>query len=131
MNSYYDPQDLAKFPEIGEEAPEVAKKFFDYYQAVFAEGELTEREKALIALAAACQVAPLDSPSIEADSRLRLGVERIGEAVNEATHVLLDVAAMTTPFHDSRTKLGPEPDSLDRDELFFSHADQALKKARF
>lgn len=53
MNSYYDPQDLAKFTEIGEEAPEVARKFFDYYQAVFAEGELTEREKALIALAVA------------------------------------------------------------------------------
>jgi 4-carboxymuconolactone decarboxylase len=31
----------------------VARKFFDYYQAVFAEGELTEREKALIALAVA------------------------------------------------------------------------------
>ena len=29
------------------------EKFFDYYQAVFAEGELTEREKALIALAVA------------------------------------------------------------------------------
>lgn len=53
MNTYYDPQDLARFGEIGEEAPEVAKKFFDYYQAVFAEGELTEREKALIALAVA------------------------------------------------------------------------------
>lgn len=53
MNSYYDPQDLAKFSEIGEEAPEVTRKFFDYYQSVFAEGELTEREKALIALAVA------------------------------------------------------------------------------
>jgi alkylhydroperoxidase/carboxymuconolactone decarboxylase family protein len=53
MNTYYDPQDLAKFGEIGEEAPEIARKFFDYYQAVFAEGELTEREKALIALAVA------------------------------------------------------------------------------
>lgn len=53
MNTYYDPQDLAKFSEIGEEAPEVARKFFEYYQAVFAEGELTEREKALIALAVA------------------------------------------------------------------------------
>ncbi len=53
MQTYYDPGDLAKFGEIGEEAPEVAKKFFDYYQAVFAEGELTEREKALIALAVA------------------------------------------------------------------------------
>ncbi|MHB8790013.1 MAG: arsenosugar biosynthesis-associated peroxidase-like protein [Desulfobulbaceae bacterium] len=53
MDTYYDPKDLAKFGQIGEEAPEVARKFFDYYQAVFAEGELTEREKALIALAVA------------------------------------------------------------------------------
>ncbi|HHO49185.1 MAG TPA: 4-carboxymuconolactone decarboxylase [Desulfobacteraceae bacterium] len=53
MNTYYDPRDLARFAEIGEDAPEVAKRFFDYYQAVFAEGELTEREKALIALAVA------------------------------------------------------------------------------
>ncbi|MGD8504925.1 MAG: arsenosugar biosynthesis-associated peroxidase-like protein [Syntrophobacterales bacterium] len=53
METYYHPQDLPKFEEIGEEAPELAKKFFDYYAAVFAEGELTEREKALIALAVA------------------------------------------------------------------------------
>jgi 4-carboxymuconolactone decarboxylase len=53
MKTYYDPGDLTKFGDIGEEAPEVAKKFFEYYGAVFAEGELTEREKALIALAVA------------------------------------------------------------------------------
>ena len=53
MESYYKPEDLSKFEQIGEEAPELAKKFFDYYGAVFAEGELTEREKALIALAVA------------------------------------------------------------------------------
>ena len=53
METYYDPNDLPKFEEIGEEAPELAKKFFDYYGAVFAEGELTEREKSLIALAVA------------------------------------------------------------------------------
>lgn len=53
METYYTPEDLPKFEEIGEDAPELAKKFFDYYQAVFAEGELTEREKALIALAVA------------------------------------------------------------------------------
>jgi alkylhydroperoxidase/carboxymuconolactone decarboxylase family protein len=53
MDTYYDPKDLPKFADIGEEAPELAKKFFDYYGAVFAEGELTEREKALIALAVA------------------------------------------------------------------------------
>ena len=53
METYYDPADLAKFGDIGKDAPELAKKFFDYYGAVFAEGELTEREKALIALAVA------------------------------------------------------------------------------
>ena len=53
MDSYYQPKDLPKFEQIAEEAPELARKFFDYYQAVFAEGELTEREKSLIALAVA------------------------------------------------------------------------------
>ncbi|HBG05640.1 MAG: 4-carboxymuconolactone decarboxylase [Geobacteraceae bacterium GWC2_58_44] len=53
METYYDPTDLGKFSEIGKDAPELAAKFFDYYGAVFAEGELTEREKALIALAVA------------------------------------------------------------------------------
>jgi len=51
MDTYYKPEDLAKFEEIGNEAPDLAKKFFDYYAAVFTEGELTEREKSLIALA--------------------------------------------------------------------------------
>ncbi len=53
METYYKPEDLPKFEEIGKEVPELAKKFFEYYGAVFAEGELTEREKALIALAVA------------------------------------------------------------------------------
>lgn len=53
METYYAPNDLSKFSDIGKESPELAKKFFDYYEAVFAEGELTEREKALIALAVA------------------------------------------------------------------------------
>jgi alkylhydroperoxidase/carboxymuconolactone decarboxylase family protein len=53
METYYEPQDLPKFEEIAEEASELGKKFFDYYSAVFAEGELTEREKGLIALAVA------------------------------------------------------------------------------
>ncbi len=53
METYYNPADLPKFEEIGKNAPELAKKFFDYYTAVFADGALTEREKALIALAVA------------------------------------------------------------------------------
>jgi alkylhydroperoxidase/carboxymuconolactone decarboxylase family protein len=53
METYYNPADLDKFGEIGKDAPELAKKFFDYYGSVFAEGDLTEREKALIGLAVA------------------------------------------------------------------------------
>ncbi len=51
--SYYKPDHLARFPEIGEGAPALAEKFFDYYGAVFADGALTAREKSLIALAVA------------------------------------------------------------------------------
>lgn len=53
MDTYYKPEDLSKFSEIGKDAPDLAKKFFDYYNSVFQEGELTEREKSLIALAVA------------------------------------------------------------------------------
>jgi alkylhydroperoxidase/carboxymuconolactone decarboxylase family protein len=53
MTSYYEDKDLPRFPEIGQDGSELAEKFFAYYQAVLAQGELTEREKALIALAVA------------------------------------------------------------------------------
>jgi len=51
MQTYYNPDDLAKFSEIGEDAPELWKLFSTWYGAVFKEGALTEREKALIGLA--------------------------------------------------------------------------------
>ncbi|MEL7833091.1 arsenosugar biosynthesis-associated peroxidase-like protein [Fodinibius sp. Rm-B-1B1-1] len=50
-DTYYNPKDLKKFEDVGEFGPELAEKFFDYYGAVFEEGALTAREKALIALA--------------------------------------------------------------------------------
>ncbi len=53
METYYHPPDLAKFPDLGAEAPELWRKFSEWYGAVFAEGALTEREKALMGLAAA------------------------------------------------------------------------------
>jgi len=49
--TYYNPEDLKKFGKIGEFQKEMADKFFSYYGEVFAEGELSAREKALIALA--------------------------------------------------------------------------------
>ncbi len=53
MEEYYKREDLPKFGEIGKEAPQLAKKYFEYYNEVFSEGELTLREKSLIALAVA------------------------------------------------------------------------------
>ena len=50
MDPYYKQEDLARFSEIGKDAPELWQKFLAWYQAVFAEGALTEREKALIGL---------------------------------------------------------------------------------
>jgi 4-carboxymuconolactone decarboxylase len=85
MQTYYDPRDLAKFPEIGAHAPELAKKFFDYYGAVFADGALSAREKALIALGAAYAV---QCPyCIDAYTRetMKLGCDV--EQLTEVTHV--------------------------------------------
>jgi len=53
MADYYDSRDLSRFPEIAGNAPDLARKFFDWYGAVFADGALTAREKSLIALAVA------------------------------------------------------------------------------
>lgn len=51
--TYFDPDDLAKFGNITDFQEAMGKKFFSYYNEVFKEGALTEREKALIALAVA------------------------------------------------------------------------------
>ena len=51
MENYYKSGDLKKFPEIGRVNKELADKFFDYYNTTMKGGALSEREKALIALA--------------------------------------------------------------------------------
>ncbi len=51
--TYYNPADLAKFGNITAWQQEMGSKFFSYYAEVFKEGALSEREKALIALAVA------------------------------------------------------------------------------
>jgi len=53
VSAYYDNQDLSRFAEMGADAPELWKKFQEWYSAVFAEGALTKREKSLIALGVA------------------------------------------------------------------------------
>jgi 4-carboxymuconolactone decarboxylase len=85
METYYSPADLAGFGDIGKDVPDLAKKFFDYYGAVFAEGALTEREKALIALAVAHAV---QCPyCIDAYTRSCLEKGSTLEEMTEAVHV--------------------------------------------
>ncbi len=86
METYYDPADLSKFGDIGKDAPELARKFFDYYGAVFSEGALTGREKALIALAVAHTV---QCPyCIDAYTRSSLEKGSNLEEMTEAIHVV-------------------------------------------
>jgi len=52
--NYYESKDLGKFADVGRFKKDLMDKFFDYYNSVLnAEGSLTKREKALIALAVA------------------------------------------------------------------------------
>ncbi len=53
MDAYYKQEHLAHFASIAEGNKDLADKFFAWYGAVFADGALSAREKALIALAVA------------------------------------------------------------------------------
>jgi len=53
MAGYYHDEDLPRFAEVGQNAPELWKKFSEWYGAVFTEGAPSEREKCLIALGVA------------------------------------------------------------------------------
>jgi 4-carboxymuconolactone decarboxylase len=85
MAGYYHPEHLAKFGEIGQGQPALADKFFDWYTAVFQDGALSEREKALIALAVAHAV---QCPyCIDAYSKTCLEKGSDLEQMTEAVHV--------------------------------------------
>jgi 4-carboxymuconolactone decarboxylase len=86
---YYDHADLARFGDVNRGAPELAGKFFDWYNAVFAEGALTTREKSLIALAVAHAVQCPYCIDAYAKDALQKGsnVDEIMEAVHVAAAI--------------------------------------------
>lgn len=47
-NHYYNADDLSKFGSISDYQKPLNDKFFDYYNEVFNDGELTPKEKSLI-----------------------------------------------------------------------------------
>jgi alkylhydroperoxidase/carboxymuconolactone decarboxylase family protein len=97
QKTYYDPADLKKFGDIAEFQPDLAKKFFDYYGDVFAEGALTQREKALIALAVAHTVqCPYCIDAYTVDS-LEKGADE--EQMMEAVHVAAAIRGGASLVH--------------------------------
>lgn len=94
---YYDSDDLGRFGEIGDHAPELAEKFFEWYRAVFADGALTAREKALIALGVAHAVqCPYCIDSYSKDC-LRKGADL--EQMTEAVHVAAAIRGGASMVH--------------------------------
>ncbi len=97
MDTYYNPKDLAHFPDIGAEVPELWEKWLDWYNAVFVEGALSEREKALIALAVAHTV---QCPyCIDAYSTACLEKGSDLEQMTEAIHVAAAIRSGSSLVH--------------------------------
>jgi len=99
---YYNKQHLGAFGDIAEGAPELAKKFFDYYGAVFAAGALTEREKALIALAVAHTVQCPYCIDAYTTTSLEKGADL--EQMTEAVHVACAIRGGSSLVHGMQMK---------------------------
>ncbi len=106
MTTYYKPEDLDKFSSIGDAAPELWKKFSEWYGAVFAEGALTEREKALIALGVAHAV---QCPyCIDAYTQACLEKGSNKEQMTEAVHVASAIKGGSALIHGVQMKNAAE-----------------------
>ena len=97
MNTYYNRDDLPRFPEIGKDAGALWEKFLAWYQAVFADGALTEREKALIALGVAHAVQCPYCIDAYSTSCLEKGADI--EQMTEAVHVAAAIRGGATLVH--------------------------------
>ncbi len=97
MNHYYNAPDLGKFGEIAKGNAELAKKFFDWYGAVFADGALSAREKSLIALAVAHAVQCPYCIDAYANDSLKQGCSE--EEMTEAVHVAAAIRGGASLVH--------------------------------
>jgi alkylhydroperoxidase/carboxymuconolactone decarboxylase family protein len=93
-DTYFKKQDLRDFGKISEFQEELGEKFFEYYNSVFKDGALTEREKALIALAVSHTV---QCPyCIDAYSKACLTKGADEEQMMEAVHVAAAITSGST-----------------------------------
>jgi 4-carboxymuconolactone decarboxylase len=102
MSDYYEAGDLAQFSAIGENAPELAQKFFAWYGATFADGALSAREKSLMALAVAHAVkCPYCIDAYTQDS-LAKGYDL--DQLTEAVHVAAAITGGAALVHGVQMK---------------------------
>jgi len=96
-DTYYDPADLAKFASIAEHAPEMGKKFFEWYGEIFEEGALTTREKKLVALGVAHAIQCAYCIDAYTRGTLELGCDV--EQLTEVVHVAATIKAGAALVH--------------------------------
>jgi alkylhydroperoxidase/carboxymuconolactone decarboxylase family protein len=101
-DTYYSPRDLPRFGEISQGAPELWDKFSSWYGAVFEEGALTEREKALIALAVAHAVQCPYCIDAFTQSSLEKGSNE--QEMTEAVHVAAAIRGGAALVHGVQMK---------------------------
>ncbi|MCA9582274.1 MAG: arsenosugar biosynthesis-associated peroxidase-like protein [Myxococcales bacterium] len=94
---YYHSHDLSRFGEMGDNQSDLAKKFFDWYGAVFAEGALTAREKSLIALAVAHAVQCPYCIDAYSNGALEKGADL--DQMTEAVHVAAAIRGGASLVH--------------------------------
>ena len=94
---YFDAEDLKRFGDIKRVNEELGQKYFDYYGKALADGALSAREKALIALAVAHA---LRCPyCIDSYSKTCLEKGADEEQMSEAVHVAAAMAAGVILVH--------------------------------
>ena len=97
MSDYYKAEHLPAFGSVAEGQPELAEKFFDYYQSVFADGALSVREKAIVALAVAHAVQCPYCIDAYTQECLKNGSDL--EQMTEALHVAVAIRSGASLIH--------------------------------
>lgn len=102
MSDYYKHEHLERFGSVSDASPELGRKFFAWYGAVFEDGALTEREKALIALAVAHTVQCPYCIEAYTDACLEKGADL--EQMTEALHVAVAIRGGASLAHGMQMK---------------------------
>jgi 4-carboxymuconolactone decarboxylase len=97
MDTYYHSKDLARFAEVGDNVPDLWHKFLVWYNAVFDDGALSARDKALIALAVAHTVQCPYCIEAYSVSCLEKGADI--DQMTEAVHVAAAIRGGATLVH--------------------------------